>query len=276
MRALTGAKNPDGPADPLIVHPDVRRMLLTQKAFVEGARAFMYWLAKENDVASLGEGEAQQEAEAVVSLLTPVAKAFVTEMGLESINNGIQIFGGHGYIKEWGMEQIYRDARISTVYEGTTGIQGLDMIGRKVLGSGGEMLKKYTKLIHKFCEANSDNAELSALVVALKAKNKEWGELTMHVGGKAMENPDEVGAAAVDYIMYSGYISFAFMWLQMAKVAQEKLASGEGDADFYKAKIQTAQFYFDRLLPRTDALACMMKSGSDNLMAMDAEHFIFS
>ncbi len=243
--------------------------------FVEGARGFMYWLARENDIACLAEGDAREESDAIVSLLTPVAKAFVTEIGFESINHGLQIFGGHGYIKEWGLEQFVRDARIATVYEGTTGIQGLDMIGRKVLGSGGEMLRKFTKVIHKFCEANKDDEKLQPYIEALQAKNKEWGELTMHVGGQAVENADEVGAAAVDYIMYSGYICFAYIWAWMAKVALEKIEAAEGDTAFYEAKVQTANFYFARMLPRTATHAESIKAGAASLMDMDAMNFRF-
>ncbi|WP_372864380.1 acyl-CoA dehydrogenase C-terminal domain-containing protein [Spongiibacter sp.] len=270
MRSLSGPKNPDGPADPLIVHPDVRRMLLTQKAFAEGSRAFIYWVAQLVDTFYFsGDEQARKDAEELSELLTPIAKAFVTETGLESANYGMQIFGGHGYISEWGMEQIVRDLRISTLYEGTTGIQALDLLGRKVMGSGGKQLAVFTKIIHKFCEEQSSRSEMAGFVSKLAELNKEWGEVTMKLGEKAMQNPDEVGAASVDYLMYSGYISLAYMWARMAAVAVD----GAADDDFLKAKLQTAQFYYDRLLPRTESHKLAMLNGADSLMAMPAEAF---
>jgi len=274
MRSITGPKNPDGPADPIIVHPDVRRMLLTQKAIAEGSRAFIYFLAQQSDIELRGEGEAQQEASDLMALLTPIAKAFITETGYEAANLGVQIYGGHGFIKEWGMEQIVRDARIAMLYEGTTGIQALDLIGRKVLGSGGKLLLGFTKRVDKFCEDHAANGARE-FVEPLLHYNKEWGELTMKIGEAAMENPDEAGAAAVDYLMYSGYVTLAYFWAQMAVVAQEQLAAGTDDKEFYEAKIHTARFYFERLLPRTLAHKDAMLSGSDNLMEMEEALFAF-
>lgn len=274
MRSLTGPKNPNGPADPIIVHPDVRRMLLTQKALLEGSRALVYWLYQYADITQFGkDAEERKAAEDVLALLTPLAKGFCTEVGCEVTNLGVQIYGGHGYIQEHGMDQYIRDNKISTIWEGTTGIQALDLIGRKVLGSGGELLRGVTKIIHKFCEANKDDANLSGLVAKLAEKNKEWGEVTMHVGGKAMENPDEVGAASVDYLMYGGYVVLAYLWAEMAKVSHEKIAAGETNP-LYQSKIHTAQFYFDRILPRTLAHAEAMKSGAANLMEITEEQFI--
>ena len=249
MRSISGPKNPDGPADPIIVHPDVRRMLLTQKAIAEGSRAFIYFLGQQSDIEERGDEAASKEAADLMSLLTPIAKAFITETGYEAANLGVQIYGGHGFIKEWGMEQIVRDARIAMLYEGTTGIQALDLIGRKVLGSGGKLLMGFTKLIHQFCEEHKDNG-VGAFVEPLAYYNKEWGELTMKIGEAAMENPDEAGAAAVDYLMYAGYVTLAYFWAQMAAVAHEKLEEGGDDKAFYEAKIHTAHFYFDRILPR--------------------------
>lgn len=273
MRSLSGPKNPDGPADAIIVHPDVRRMLLTQKAIVEGSRAFLYWLIMQVDKDVYGDEDQKKDADIAMSLLTPVAKAFVTEAGLESANLALQCFGGHGYIKEHGVEQIVRDARIATVYEGTTGIQALDLIGRKVLGTGGESLKSFSKVLHKFCEAQKDNAAVADMVARLAQLNKEWGDLTMVIGAGAMEDPDEVGAASVDYLMYSGYVVLAWFWAQMAEVAQRKLDAGEGDANFYTAKLQTARFYYDRVLPRTLAHAAGIRAGAESTMAMTAENF---
>lgn len=268
MRALTGPQNADGEADPIIVHPDVRRMLLTQKAFAEGGRAFMYWMAIIADESAL-DGEDGSKADDLLSFLTPIAKAFLTETSLEATSHGMQIFGGHGYIQEWGMEQIARDARIGTIYEGTTGVQAIDLIGRKVLGSGGELLKNYTKIVYEFCKENEGDEAMAQFIEPLAAMNKEIGELTMHIGGKAMENPNEAGAASVDYLMYAGYFVMAHMWAWIAKVSMDKQ-----DQDFYKAKVQTAQFYYQRLLaPRAVMHKTGIMSGADNLMQMDVDHF---
>ncbi|GAA6154357.1 acyl-CoA dehydrogenase C-terminal domain-containing protein [Pseudoteredinibacter isoporae] len=276
MRSLSGVKNPEGPADPIIVHPDVRRMLLTQKAFAEGGRMMIYYGAQLVDTMQLSEDEEERKAaDDMLSFITPIAKAFLTETGFEAANLGLQCFGGHGFISEWGMEQNVRDCRISMLYEGTTGIQALDLLGRKVLGSGGELLKGYTKMVHKFCQANADVEGLQEFIAPLNEVNKELGELTMHIGGKAMENADEVGAASVDYLMYSGYAMLAYFWALAAKKAQDTLAEGTTDEAFYKAKISTARFYFERILPRTSSLAITVKAGLGNLMELDEEHFAF-
>lgn len=274
MRSLTGPKNPDGPADPIIVHPDVRRMLLTQKAFVEGSRAFLYYLAQLGDVLEAGDEARAKSADDLMALLTPIAKAFTTEVGYEAANLGIQVYGGHGFIKEWGMEQIVRDARIAMLYEGTTGIQALDLIGRKVLGSGGQLLMGFTEIIDSFCDENASDAD-KEFVAVLKAYKDEWLQLSMKIGERAMENPDEAGAAAVDYMMYSGYVTLAYFWARMAVLAREKIEEGEGDVSFYEAKILTARFYFDRLLPRTLAHKEALLSGADNLMDMPDALFDF-
>jgi len=276
MRALNGAQNPDGPADPIIVHPEVRKMLLTQKAIAEGGRALCYYTAFMVDKTTHASDKAvREESETLLALLTPIAKAFLTELGFEAANHGLQVFGGHGYIAEWGMEQNVRDSRISMLYEGTTQIQALDLLGRKVLMTQGESLRKFTKVIHKFCQAEAENAALEVFITPLKAMNQEWGELTMSIGMKAMKNRDEVGAASVDYLMYSGYVTLAYLWARMAKVAQEALDAGSDEAGFYQAKLMTAQFYYERLLPRTRGLVETMHSGADNLMALDAELFNF-
>jgi len=276
MRALSGPKNPNGPADPIIVHPDVRRMLLTTKAFAEGGRALVYWASMMGDTVKLAKTEEERkEADELMAFITPIAKAFLTEVGLEAANHGVQIYGGHGFIREWGMEQNVRDARISTLYEGTTGIQALDLLGRKVLQTQGASLRRFTKLMHKFCEANADKAELQEFVAPLVSLNKEWSDMTMAIGMKAMQNPENVGAAAVDYLMYSGYVVTGYLWAQMAGVAQEALAAGKGDEDFYKAKISTARFYFKRLLPRTASHKLAIEGGLECIMELDEAHFAF-
>lgn len=269
MRALTGPANPDGPADPIIVHPDVRRMLMTQKSLVEGQRAFLYWLSRLNDLNLYGSEEDAAEADELMALLTPIAKAFCTETGFEVTSLGVQVLGGHGYIREHGMEQFMRDMRIGMIYEGTTGIQALDLLGRKVMGSGGKLLRNFTKRVHKFCEANKDNGVLAELVPALAEANATWGDITMKVGEKAMEDPNEIGAASVDYTMFSGYVSLAYMWAQMAEVAQRKLAEGTTDSAFYEAKLATARFYFQRILPRTKAHAEAAVAGAGSVMDLD-------
>ncbi len=264
MRSLTGPKAPEKPADPIIVHPDVRRMLLTIKAFAEGSRAMIYYTAKLVDILKYSQDEEQkQQAETQMAFLTPIAKAFMTEVGFEAASHGVQIYGGHGYIAEWGMEQNLRDARIAMLYEGTTGIQAIDLLGRKVLMTQGESLKAFTKVVHKFCQAQAENAELKAFVEPLAKLNKEWGEITLKVGMAAMKDREEVGAAAVDYLMYSGYVCLAYFWADMARVAAEKLAAGTDEAAFYQ----------ERLLPRTRAHAEALLAGAGSLMALAEEDF---
>jgi len=276
MRSLTGPKNPDKEADVIIVHPAVRQLLLTQKAFAEGGRALVYLLSTYTDiVATTQDVEEKKAADDMMSFLTPIAKAFLTEVGYEAANHGVQVFGGHGFIREWGMEQIVRDTRIALLYEGTTQIQALDLLGRKVLQTQGGMLRNFTKVVHKFCQTHEGNADMAQFVTPLAALNKEWGDVTMRIGMKAMGNADEAGAAAVDYMMYSGYVTLAYLWAWMAQVAQAKLAAGEGDAEFYKAKIQTAQFYFKKILPRTKGHIEMIDGGAETLMQMTADSFAF-
>lgn len=203
MRALSGAKAPEQVADPIIVHPAVRNMVLTCKAFAEGGRALVYYLSQFSDVVTKGEGETQAYADQMLSFLTPIAKAFLTETGYEAANHGVQVYGGHGFIREWGMEQNVRDTRIACIYEGTTEIQSLDLLGRKVLGSQGKMLANFSKVIYQFCEENKDNDAMGEFIRPLARLNKEWGDLTARIGMQATENPDAVGAAAVDYMYYS-------------------------------------------------------------------------
>ena len=276
MRSLSGPKNPDGIADPIIVHPDVRRMLLTQKAVAEGARALIYLAAQQSDIVLQGKTEEERKAaDAMLGFLTPIAKAFLTEIGYESANLGMQVFGGHGFISEWGMEQNVRDARIGMIYEGTTGIQALDLLGRKILMSQGEALKQFTKIVHVFCKENADDEQLKEFIEPLQQINKEWGDITMKLGMTAMQNREEVGAAAVDYLMYSGYAVFAYLWARSAKVALDAMREGTPEEAFYNAKVQTARFYFKRLLPRTRTHVETMFAGADTLLDMQEEHFAF-
>ena len=281
MRSLTGPKNPDGPADPIIVHPDVRRMLLTQKAFAEGSRAFLYYLAQLGDIVQRGDEEQAQRADDLMALLTPIGKAFVTEVGYESANLGVQVYGGHGFIKEWGMEQIVRDTRIATLYEGTTGIQALDLLGRKVLLGKMKTLKSFTLEVLKYCKdygvisGNPHKKEMNKFIWPLFRYTTNWQQYSVRLAMRARKNFDVVSAASVDYLMYSGYVSMAFMWAQMAQTAYEKLAAGTDNPEFYKAKIQTAEFYFDRLLPRAKAHAECMMASPGSLMKMQEDKFAF-
>lgn len=274
MRSLSGAAQPDKPADPIIVHPDVRRMLLTQKALAEGGRMFLYRCAQLVDLAHQdGNADAKYAAEQELALLTPIAKAFLTETGFEAANLGMQVFGGHGYIHEWGMEQNVRDARIAMIYEGTTGVQAIDLLGRKVLGSQGALLRSFTKQVHKFCQEHGDEPRLARYICPLQKLNVEWGDLTRKIGMAALQDREEAGAASVDYLMYSGYIVMGYFWARAAVAADAKLEAGEGDALFLRAKLFTARFYMERLLPRTRTLAVTMLSGADNLMDLDEAHF---
>lgn len=273
MRSLSGPKNPAGPADPIIVHPDVRRMLLTQKAFGEGGRMLFYWLSLlEDQINRAGSESERQTLDDLMGFMTPIAKAFMTETSIETTNLGMQIYGGHGYIAEWGMEQVARDARIGTIYEGTTGIQAIDLLARKVLASRGDLLRRFTKIVEDFCKDNAENPAVSSYVATLAKLLGKWGEVTMELGMKSMQNPEEAGAASVDYLMYSGYIVFAYMWVRMAVVAQQAVDNGS-DEGFYKAKLHTARFYFERILPRAQAHMITMRSGAGNLMDLDQELF---
>ncbi|MES2662559.1 MAG: acyl-CoA dehydrogenase C-terminal domain-containing protein [Pseudomonadota bacterium] len=276
MRSLSGPKFPEKEADSIIVHPDVRRMLLTQKVFAEGGRGLCYYLGTLTDFEhSVLPAEEKAEAEELMAFLTPIAKAFLTEVGYEAANHGVQIYGGHGYIREWGMEQIVRDARIATIYEGTTGIQALDLLGRKVLMTQGKLLRLFTKKIHVFCKENAHNSAVKSLVNALSAANKEWGDVTTRIGMLAMKEREEVGGAAYDYVMYSGYVTLAFIWAQLAVVAHKKLALNDGDADFYRSKIAAAQFYFQKILPRTQMHKACIESGVESLMTLSEDQFGF-
>ena len=275
FRSLTGKKNPEGPADPIIVHPDVRRMLLTQKAFREGNRALAIYCMQLVDITLYSKDDAQKQlADAKLAFLTPIVKAFLTETAQETTSYGMQVYGGHGYIAEWGMEQLARDTRICTMYEGTTGIQAIDLLARKVMGSNGELLKVFTQEVRDYCKGLRDKAQFNAWANSIETHLDEWLQMTGDLGKTAANNPDELGAAAVDYLMYSGYVTVGYFWLKMAVTAQEKIDAGTTEVDFYQAKLTTAGFYFDRLLSRTRSLVSAIQSGSDNLMSMDEEHFL--
>ncbi|NMP15468.1 acyl-CoA dehydrogenase C-terminal domain-containing protein [Thalassotalea sp. Y01] len=275
MRSMTGIKNPDGVADPIIVHPDVRRMLLTQKVFAEGGRALVTYLAHLVDTSHAGSTDMDKKlADDRLALLTPIAKAFLTETAVDATSYGIQVLGGHGFIKEWGMEQLLRDTKICCIYEGTTGIQALDLIGRKVIGSNGNLLSNFTDEILEFCQAHQ-SGKFADFCATLREYIELWQEVTQDIAMKAAKNPDEIGAASVDYLMLSGYITLAYMWLKMAKTADTMLAVNPQDADFYKAKLHTAEFYFDRILPKAHGHLACIGNGAKSLMTLPSEHFSF-
>ncbi|NND80919.1 MAG: acyl-CoA dehydrogenase [Gammaproteobacteria bacterium] len=270
----TERKNPDRPADPIICHADVRRMLLTQKAFAEGGRMLNMYCGQQVDISLSPDftDEERHHAESLLAILTPIAKGFLSETSLEATNYGIQVLGGHGFIKEWGMEQEVRDARISQLYEGTTGIQGLDLLGRKILKTRGAAIKPLMDLFDEFISENRWNGNARRF----KKYLKKWKSLTRSVGFKVMRgNMDELNAAAVDYLMFAGYVTLAYFWSRAAIVAEQAIENGDGDADFYQAKLEMANFYYDRIMPRCEALIESIGNGADSLMAMDEDRFIF-
>jgi hypothetical protein len=271
MRSLSGPKAPDKPADPIIVHPDVRRMLLTARAFAEGGRALAMFttLILDRELASDDEAE-QKECAALVALLTPIVKAFFTDNAWIATSHCLQVFGGHGYIRESGMEQFVRDSRINMIYEGTNTIQSLDLLGRKVLADNGAKLKIFGKMVAAFVEDEGTNEEMQEFVNPLAELGEKVTKLTTEIGMKAFKNPDEVGAAAVDYLRVCGHLVFAYLWARMAKVALAKQSSGD---PFYTAKIATARFYFAKLLPETAALIRSARAGAAPMMDFDAALF---
>ncbi|WP_020681337.1 acyl-CoA dehydrogenase C-terminal domain-containing protein [Marinobacterium rhizophilum] len=274
MRSASGVKAPDKSADPIIVHPDVRRMLLTQKAYAEGGRALTYLLAQQVDRAHKAtDPDDREDAEKLLALLIPIAKGFLTEAGVEAANLGIQVYGGHGFISEWGMEQILRDARIAPIYEGTNGIQALDLLGRKVIGSKGELLEHFIGHANAFIDSQADNAAMAEFVAPLQANLQRWVKLTHTVVARTQSNPDELGAASFDYLMYAGYTVLAYIWARSAAVAQHKLDAGSDETAFYQAKLTTARFFFQRLLSRNEGLARSLEASGETLMAMDAQAF---
>ena len=269
-RSLTGAKAPDKPADPLIVHADIRRMLLTCKALGEGGRVLALHAATLVDVLERStDEEERKQADLLLGFLTPIVKGLLTEWANECTYLGMQCFGGHGYVREWGMEQLARDARITTIYEGTTGIQALDLLGRKTLQLQGAGLQIFLKMVQEFCTAHAANPAMTEFVLPLAEAAKAWGELTMEVGRKAMANGDELGGAAVDYLFYSGYVAMAYWWAKSVAAAE----AGDHPESFRTAKRETARFYFARILPRTLSHAAAMRAGSGSLMALDAALF---
>ncbi|MDA3912670.1 acyl-CoA dehydrogenase C-terminal domain-containing protein [Oleiagrimonas sp.] len=262
MRALSGAVAPDKAADPIIVHPDVRRMLLTQRAFAEGGRALVLYAALQSDIHERSTDDAERaRAGEVLGFLIPICKGLLTEISVECTYHAMQTYGGHGYIAEYGIEQFARDARITTIYEGTTQIQALDLLGRKVMQLQGAGLKHLLGDIAAFCQAHAGDEALGEFVGPLAVHAKTWSDLTQDLGKRAQSNPEEIGAAAVDYLFYSGYIVLAWIWARTAAVAGKSALPEAGRT----AKLDTARFYFARILPRTHAHLAAMKSGIEGL-----------
>jgi alkylation response protein AidB-like acyl-CoA dehydrogenase len=271
MRALSGPKAPDQPADPIIVHPDVRKMLLTARAFAEGGRALAsYTVVQLDKELHHPDEDVRAEAADEVALLTPIIKAFLTDNGWLATSHCMQVYGGHGYIHEWGMEQYVRDARINMIYEGTNTIQSLDLLGRKVLGDNGKKLKAFGKKIAAFVEEEGTREDMQEFVNPLAELGDKVTKLTTELGMKAFGNADEVGAAAVDYLRVVGHLTFAYLFARSAKIALDKQNSGD---PFYTAKLHTARFYFAKLLPETASLIRAARAGLAPLMAMDEALF---
>jgi len=271
MRALSGPKAPDKPADPIIVHPDVRKMLLTARAYAEGGRALGLWTTLQLDKElSSDDADVRKEAGDMVALITPIIKAFITDNAWISTSHCMQVFGGHGYIAEWGMEQYVRDARINMIYEGTNTVQSLDLLGRKILGDNGAKLRKFGKMVQEFVEEEGTNEAMQEFVNPLADLGEKVVKLTTEVGMKAFGNQDEVGAASVDYLRVVGHLVFGYFWARMAKVALEKQGGGD---PFYKAKLATARFYFAKLLPETASLIRTARAGLPTLVEMEESWF---
>ena len=273
-RALSGAKEPEKKADPIIVHPDIRRNLMTIRAFNEAGRALILWTALNSDIAhrSGDEGE-RQAADDLVGLLTPVLKGVLTDKGFEHAVMAQQVFGGHGYIEEHGMSQYVRDARIAMIYEGANGIQALDLVGRKLALNGGRAVTTFFKEAGEFCEANRDNEKLSFFTKHLKKGLNDLQAATMWLMQNAMAKPDNAGAASNDYMHLFGLVALGLMWGRMAKVAEEKLAAGEGNKAYLEAKLVTARYYFERIMPESATHLARIQSGADSMMALPADAF---
>ncbi len=269
-RALAGAKYPDRAADPIIVHPDVRRTLMTVRAYVEGCRALSGWVATALDLETkASDPQRRQEAEDFVAFMTPVVKALFTDLGFELSSMALQVYGGHGYIRDHGMEQLVRDARICMIYEGANGIQALDLVGRKMPAHMGRFMRGFFHPVQKFIEENGSDPKILPLAKSFAALQ----QATAHLATVSSRDPEEAGAAATDYLRLMGLVALGFMWAKSAKIAEQKLPDANGDAGFYKAKLTTAQFFADRLLPQTGALWSAIKAGKSSMMELEDAAF---
>ncbi len=273
-RALTGAKAPEKKADPIIVHPDVRRTLMTIRAFNEAGRAFVLWTALKSDISHRSEvAEDRQTADDLLSLVTPIVKGVLTDKGFDHAVMAQQMYGGHGYIEEWGMSQYVRDARIAMIYEGANGIQALDLVGRKLANHGGRAVMALFKEIEEFCGAHRDDEHMAFFTKSLKKGLGDLQASTMWFMQNAMAKPDNAGAGSTDYMHLFGLVTLGYMWALQAKAAQVKLAEGAANADFYANKVITARFYMERIMPETALRKTRIEAGADTMMAMAADAF---
>jgi acyl-CoA dehydrogenase len=273
-RALTGVKAPDKKADPIIVHPDVRRTLMTIRAFNEAGRAFVLWTALKSDISHRSEvAEDRQTADDLLSLVTPIVKGVLTDKGFDHAVMAQQMYGGHGYIEEWGMSQYVRDARIAMIYEGANGIQALDLVGRKLATNGGRAVMALFKEIEEFCAAHREDEHMTFFTKALKKGLGDLQASTMWFMQNAMAKPDNAGAGSTDYMHLFGLVTLGYMWALQAKAAQDKLADGAANADFYANKVITARFYMERIIPETALRKTRIEAGADTMMEMAAEAF---
>ncbi|ASY61611.1 Acyl-CoA dehydrogenase [Sinorhizobium sojae CCBAU 05684] len=274
-RSLSGAKEPDKKADPIIVHPDIRRTLMTIKAFNEAGRAFTLWTALQSDIAHRSDKEAdRQTADDLLSLMTPILKGVLTDKGFDHAVMAQQVFGGHGYIEEHGMSQYVRDARIAMIYEGANGIQALDLVGRKLAMNGGRAVMALFKEIGDFCEENRGDDRLSAYTKALKKGLNDLQAATMWFMQNAMAKPENAGAGSTDYMHLFGLVVLGYMWAKIAKTAEERLAAGgAGNADYLRNKLITARFFMERIMPETALRKARIETGADTMMALDAAAF---
>lgn len=273
-RALKGAAEPNQPADSILVHPDVRRMLMTTRAFIEGARALAFWTGLQVDLSRRsGDEKIRERANDVLGLLTPVLKAYLTDKGFESTVLAQQCLGGHGYIHEWGMEQFVRDARIAQIYEGTNGVQAMDLVGRKLPADSGRAVRRFFGAVNGFCEENKDDKNLAEFVVPLAATAAQLQDATMWLVQNGMSNPENAGAAAHDYLNLMALTALAYMWAMMAKTAHEKLAGNSDDKVFYETKLATGRFFLTRILPDANMHLAKLKTGAAPVMALAADAF---
>lgn len=274
-RSLTGPRAPEKKADPIIVHPDVRRNLMTMRAFNEAGRALILWTALKSDIAHLSEDEKDREAASdLLALMTPVIKGVLTDKGFEHAVMAQQLFGGHGYIEEHGMSQFVRDARIAMIYEGANGIQALDLVGRKLPAKGGRAAQAFFKEVGDFCEAHRDDEAMAPFTKALKKGLNDLQAASLWLMQNAVQKPDNAGAASYDYMHLMGLMALGYMWGRMVKQAQEQIAAGaNGDASFLEAKIATGRYFMERVMPETAAHLARISTGADAMMALPEEAF---
>ena len=269
-RDVTGVKNPDGPADPLIVHPDVRRMLMDQKSFVEGARAFILWGSSLIDAAHRAN---DKDADGLISLMTPVIKGFLTDVGYAMTVEAQQVYGGHGYIEEWGMSQFTRDARIAMIYEGANGVQALDLVGRKLAQDGGKHVMAFFEMIKSYCAEQKDVEGMEPFIEPLKKASKDLQAAGMFFMQNGMKNPNAALAGSTDFMHMMGHVCLGLMWARMARASLDALASSPADAAFYETKLATGRYYMARRLPATALHLARIESGADTVMALSEDQF---